>query len=932
LKMVIRILLPFLFLLVVTRSQGQSWSRGRPSSLAEDSSADEDDQYLRGESDKDDFKAEEVVAEPEEDDYDPYDILERGAAVTAYSEAYADENADEESIDSLIDDVTAAVVHSTTETFKDLNKGDEDKNENIIPVVTKRTGGMAEFSKDTDRSKATPYVRKWSNKLGRYVTTRLTRGKPGSVPMIAYTYPDTEEEQLASQAGFISWMAIDLMNQNKSSRKSDNKTNHHRQERDLFNTVGDIAFNVATLGLFSDFGKHVNPEVCSERFLKKINKASKCSEVNKPVKCNKRMHYRTMDGRCNNLYNIYWGSALSPYWRFAPARYADDLQKPFGIDDTKVNGFALPSARTVSFIRLRQDKYSLDPKLSNMFTVFGQLVSQDIELPLGPTSDEAFKNGKKCAKRCEFSEPCMPIKVSHRDPKRGQDEKCMTFLRNSPACIIEKVQNCRLKREQVNTVTSFIDASMVYGNDPKTAQMLRDNRTGKLKWGLRSKFNRKKHNLPEDYTGHYMSCKYRSESSFCYMAGDIRVNENIGLSSLYTLLFREHNRIVDILRKVDPRMPPKMLYEEARKIVGATLQNIVYRDYLPLLLGHEGMKLLGPYKGYNMETDATASNEVGAAAFRTHNMISNSFVVALRGKPERIPFHLTQYNSAMMEKLGIDSILVGMMFSNQKMPDPRKPLSEEMTDKFYLMSGKQKHGLDMGAMEIQRGRDHGLQPYVEYVHRCGLGNVKTWDDLKHLIKDPNVLYELKRLYRTPYNIDLYAGGLSEDLVAGARVGPTFLCILVETFWRLRDGDRFWFENYQFTKQQLKEIKGTTLENLICRNSDNLSSVSRNVMVNYGKPDMVKCNMVKDINFSYWKGNPLAKKKSYVFGGRLRVSRRKSFYDYRPMTYGASKQSSNMPPYGRTPKHKLSSIPQNAAYDEPLMVKDEKSTLEEKEQA
>ena len=29
--------------------------------------------------------------------------------------------------DVIADDVTAAVVHSTTETFKDLNKGDEDK-------------------------------------------------------------------------------------------------------------------------------------------------------------------------------------------------------------------------------------------------------------------------------------------------------------------------------------------------------------------------------------------------------------------------------------------------------------------------------------------------------------------------------------------------------------------------------------------------------------------------------------------------------------------------------------------------------------------------------------------------------------------------------------------------------------------------------------
>ena len=31
------------------------------------------------------------------------------------------------------------------------------------------------------------------------------------------------------------------------------------------------------------------------------------------------------------------------------------------------------------------------------------------------------------------------------------------------------------------------------------------------------------------------------------------------------------------------------------------------------------------------------------------------------------------------------------------------------------------------------------------------------------------------------------------------------------------------------------------------------SVSRDVFVSGGKPDMVECKKIKDINFSYWKG-------------------------------------------------------------------------------
>lgn len=56
------------------------------------------------------------------------------------------------------------------------------------------------------------------------------------------------------------------------------------------------------------------------------------------------------------------------------------------------------------------------------------------------------------------------------------------------------------------------------------------------------------------------------------LSGDGRSNENIGLTSLHTLLLREHNRLARALAKLNPHWDGERLYQEARKIMGGYFQ------------------------------------------------------------------------------------------------------------------------------------------------------------------------------------------------------------------------------------------------------------------------------------------------------------------------------------------------------------------------
>lgn len=128
-------------------------------------------------------------------------------------------------------------------------------------------------------------------------------------------------------------------------------------------------------------------------------------------------------------------------------------------------------------------------------------------------------------------------------------------------------------------------------------------------------------------------------------------------------------------------------------------------------------------------------------------------------------------------------------------------------------------GLDLAAINIQRGRDHGLPSYTQWREPCGLSPIRDWNDLEKIV-GPRSARRIQQGYKNVQDIDLFVAGLAERPVIGGLVGPTFACIIAQQFSNLRKGDRFWYENdgfeSSFTPAQLQSIRQVSLAQIICR--------------------------------------------------------------------------------------------------------------------
>lgn len=178
------------------------------------------------------------------------------------------------------------------------------------------------------------------------------------------------------------------------------------------------------------------------------------------------------------------------------------------------------------------------------------------------------------------------------------------------------------------------------------------------------------------------------------------------------------------------------------------------------------------------------------------------------------------------------------------------------------MKGSTFEGIvgDLAAINIQRGRDHGLPPYNQFRGMCGLVRAASIDDLT------NINATQRERLRMAYNdnvddIDLYVGGVSEAPLPGSILGGTFSCILTRGFENLRVGDRFWYERNDsytgFTTGQLNAIRNATLARVLCDNSDGILKITPNVFrERSGSNNLTYCDDLRVVNLNEWmEGNP-----------------------------------------------------------------------------
>ncbi|WP_246002021.1 peroxidase family protein [Allorhizocola rhizosphaerae] len=562
---------------------------------------------------------------------------------------------------------------------------------------------------------------------------------------------------------------------------------------------------------------------------------------NSPATAAVPFEIQSLNGSGNNRANPTWGQADLPYSRVTAARYADGRSQP-------VTG---PNSRAVSnrvFNDVAQNLFS-ERNVTQWGFTWGQFLDHTFGLRLGRAPGDPAGEA-------------MNIPFNANDPLE-EFENTLGFIPfvRSTAADGTGVNN---PRQQVNTVSSYVDAAAVYGPDTTRLTWLRDSARMFLPGGYLPR--RDSRGDPSAAPVMEVDGLLRATPNRAAVAGDVRANENIALTATHTLFAREHNRIVNLLPST---LSAEDRFQIARRVVIAEQQYITYHEFLPALGVH-----LAPYTGYRSNVDATLSNEFATVGYRAHSMIhgeieletevarysqatldsfeAQGLELAIDGDDIEIavPLNVAFFNPNLVEQLQLGPLLQGIgleaQYSNDEQIDNQLrsvlfqvpvPGNPECLDGPTLPECF-RGVVDLGAIDIERGRDHGMPSYNQLRQAYGLsaktsftaitgeatdqfpagsgidnpnsldflqlfnfggdpvelGSPEAESDPTRGVRRATIAAKLRAIYGNVNNIDAFTGMIAEQHLPGADMGELQLAIWKREFERLRDGDRFFFAN------------------------------------------------------------------------------------------------------------------------------------------
>lgn len=525
------------------------------------------------------------------------------------------------------------------------------------------------------------------------------------------------------------------------------------------------------------------------------------------------VEYRTIDGSDNNLTSLTQGAADTNVIRFGyPAIFPD------GHGD-QIDPAGRPNARDISNrINAQSESVVNDRYLTDWIVQWGQFLTHDMDLTGTDAANNVLSDGSVGDFSIAINDPQdplgpnpIPFNRSNFDPTTGTPD-----LLPTPFPPFQRPN----WREQVNEVTSYIDASNVYGSDDSRAAALRTFEDGKLVTAANGA-------LPGYNTSGEENDDPFGLGADLFLAGDVRANEQVGLTAVHALFVREHNRLADLLKAYDSSLTDEQIYQTARKIVGAEMQIITYKEFLPALMGDAAPQALD-YQ-YNDSLDASITNSFAAAIFRYGHSMQSSELLLVNNKGKEVDSLTLRDAFFDPDILGdnpknVDLLMKGL--ASQLAQENDLLLIDDIRN--FLFGPPGAGGSDLAALDIQRGRDHGLPDYNALRFFYGLQPVASFSEIS---SDPAIQAALEELYGTVGNIDAFIGVLAEDHLPGSSLGELTSQIINNQFTRLRDGDRLFYTDdpglQTHAVQAVIDLEKVTLANII-RDNTSIQKIQDNV--------------------------------------------------------------------------------------------------------